>query len=235
MITIVGAKIRREVVNRALICVGVPIRNEELSLGGSPENDGILFSEVTDCEIQLLSKRVRFTQTAIRNCRFVAKGVIADLQWNGVLYSHCRFEGIYKLLPLGMASGAMFAEQHEFGVVACDFSKARLDMVRMHCFEFDKCILPTKQHLIFNFYDGKRKAAFCPDKLQAARDLLRFGVPDDYRFNTLVESNIALGGGELNIVALSKHYIENYLKISASTLPRFYDACRKLDFVWMNF
>ena len=121
MITIVGAKIRREVVNRALICVGVPIRNEELSLGGSPESDGILFSEVTDCEIHLLSKRVDFCQTTIRNCRFVARGVIADLRWNGVLYSHCRFEGIYKLLSLGMASGAIFAEQHEFGVIACDF------------------------------------------------------------------------------------------------------------------
>jgi hypothetical protein len=235
MITIVGAKIRRETVNNAMVCCGVPISKEKLSLGGELEGDSILFSDVTDCNIDLLSKRVVFTQSTIRNCRFKAKGGIADLRWNGVLFDHCRFEGIYKLLPLGVASGAMYVEQHEFGVVGCDFSKARLDMVSMHCIEFDQCVLPTKPHIIFNFYDEKRKAAFCPDKLQAARDLIRFKIPNEYQYPAMIEATITRGGSELNIVAVSRHYLEKYKKFPPVILDPFYDACRKLDFVWMNF
>jgi hypothetical protein len=214
--------VRREINQGRLVCVAVPIQGETLELGLAAEQDYISVTSITDSILRIHSKRVRIVDSVLTNCEIGACKAVRDMNWDGVQYVDCRFRGVFRLLTIGGEHGQY--PGHPYGLFNCDFSAARLDSVRLCNVDWANFVWPTEPHMFVR-------------PILEARSRLLDCIPKQSTNSDLVACVTSLGSHYINVdaKAVSRYYFEKFRKLPMDMLLPFYENCRKLNFVQMNF
>jgi hypothetical protein len=222
MFTKENVVVRREIKDGRLMCVAVPIIGETLELGLATESDFVSVTSVNDCRIHLHSKRADVSDSVLTNCEIVACKVIRDMNWAGVKYVDCKFRGVYRLLSIG--GGHSQYPGHPHGLFNCNFSQARLDAVSLCNADWSSFVWPAEPHMFIKpIKEAEQRMLECIPKENTLRE-----------FRSCV-GFLAFHLTDVSAMVASRYYFEKFRKLPMDMLLPFYENCRKLDFVQMNF